>query len=353
MMRNKAKFRRGRAAGLLWFAGSLAALLVYWWVMADFVIKDFWDPQYALKAERLEERMKEYPGHPLWLVMGGSRVEAGIRPQLLAGRMKEKDAPLLFNFGLSGADIFRQMICLKRLINDGVKPQKVMVEIMGPLMALDESYFISGPSLLPRARNDEIAEYCSYSPEPAARRREWLWSRINPLSKYGMRVPHQTLSLRLIPLPFMRRLDKHFYDQWGWVAMPAAPIPESEYRRGFEIAKKTYGMEKVTRAVTPASERATREIIEACKKAGIEVYLLQMPENEDFQALCPAPIYAQLDSFLEKMRTEYGVRRINARSWIKGDAFTDGHHLNANGGEQFTLMLMQELAGNGAVQAAH
>ena len=176
----RVEYRRRIAASLRWFALILVSIFLYWWVMTNYVIQDFWDPQFALKSGFLKARIAENPGHPLWLVMGGSRIEAGVRPGLLLDRMKGKDGPILFNFGLSGADMFRQLICLQRVIKDGVKPQRVVIEIIGPFMGLKESIYISNHNLLPRARRSEIDEYCSYSLDPAATLAEWRLSRINP-----------------------------------------------------------------------------------------------------------------------------------------------------------------------------
>ncbi len=51
------KFRRGKLAVLGWFGGFLLLFLIYWWVMTNFVIPDFWDPQYSLKPSLLQTRM--------------------------------------------------------------------------------------------------------------------------------------------------------------------------------------------------------------------------------------------------------------------------------------------------------
>ena len=77
MIRSKTKFIRRKIAGIRWFTGLALLLLLYWWGMTNFVIRDFWDPQYVMKAERLRACINENPGRPLWLVMGTSRVERG------------------------------------------------------------------------------------------------------------------------------------------------------------------------------------------------------------------------------------------------------------------------------------
>ncbi|HWB59798.1 MAG TPA: hypothetical protein VG733_09905, partial [Chthoniobacteraceae bacterium] len=77
MNRSRAKFRRSRIGGLCWFLGVVLFLDSYWWVMANHVIRNFWDPPYGMKIDRLRVDVAKYPGHPLWIVMGSSRLMQG------------------------------------------------------------------------------------------------------------------------------------------------------------------------------------------------------------------------------------------------------------------------------------
>lgn len=344
MRGTRAESKRNIIASLRWFCAFLFLLAAYWWVMTNFVVRDFWDPQFALKYGFMRARMKEHPNQPLWLILGSSRVEGGLRLSLVADRMNDTKVPLIFNFSLSGADLFRQSICLRRLIYDGPKPQRVGIEILGAYMNHAESEFVGLPSLIVRGRRDEIDDYCSFSLHPALTRGCWEQSRWNPAYKFGMKFPHQTLSLRLIPIPLLWRLEKHFYDKWGWVKVPPAPIPESEYRRGFKLAKENFEGDIGHFFISRNNDRALRDILELCKKNGVEVFLFQMPEANDFQALYSAQANEVIASYLERIKAEYGVPMIDTRMWYPDSRdFTDGHHLNATGAEKFTRRFFDEL----------
>ena len=341
---NRAGFNRNYIFRIGWFVAFMLLVMTYWWVMTNFVIPDFWDPQFGLKRDYLLARLKENPGHPLWLVMGSSRVESDLRLVQVLDRMQKKNAPLIFDFGLSGSDLFRQYICLQRLMKDGPKPQLVGIEISGPLLHNEESYFVNSPNLVVRARRDEIDEYCSFSKQPALTRSIWERSRIDPTYKYGMKLPHQTRAFRLIPFPLVWRLEKHFYDKWGWVTVPPAPISKEEYDRGFKITKSYFGNLPADFKVSRNNERALRGILDLCKKSQVRVFLVQMPDSRDLQALYTSQQSARIALFLQQIQKDYDVPIIDASSWLTDPAdFTDGSHLNATGVAKFTPRFVDEI----------
>src|SRR5262249_33484984 len=44
-------------------------------------------------------------------------------------------APLLFNFALGGSGPLKELVCLRRLLREGVRPRLVCVELAPPLLA--------------------------------------------------------------------------------------------------------------------------------------------------------------------------------------------------------------------------
>lgn len=347
MIRRKSHFIRARIATLRWFVGLFLFFFAYWWVMSNYIIRDFWDPQYAMKEESLRTRLKEYPGHPLWLIMGTSHVERGLRLDILEAGLKEKDAPLFYNFGLGAAGLFRQYICLKRLVEDGIKPRRVVVEIVGATMSRELFAMADVPHLLVRARRDEFQDYLDYSTQPEVFRSVWERSRWDPTYKYGMRTPNQTLAWRLIPLPGISMLEKQPYDKWGWYPEKPAPIPEPEYQGHFELARGQFADKFENFEISKNTDHALKQIIELCKKEGIDLTFVRMPEWRDFQAFYTPESNLIIDQYLTKLSADYQVPIINARDWMEKVDYTDGHHLNATGAEKFTrrftdLMLSED-----------
>lgn len=333
----KIKFNRSAVAGVCWFFGFLFAFHAVWILLPGLLVRDFWDPQYAMKFACLKARVAADPNRPLWLILGSSRVEDGVD----AGVLNGENTPLIFNFGMGGADLFRQMICLQRLIGSGYKPQSVGIEIMDALLGQEKSVFVDYPSLISRARLGEVATCCDYSPEPDRFRIFWLRSRFDPIFEYGTSVEHQ----RLFRGTFSRLLGRRIfpYDDWGWLTSPH-PIPRELYPVALEAERKQHDDDfKHLNKVSRNNDRALRQILDLCKREKIGVFLFGMPESVDFQAFYPAEANAMIGDYLRQIESEYDVKMIDARSWIEREGFTDGHHLNAAGAEKFSRRFSGEL----------
>ena len=335
-----------KVATLRWFVISVVVLMAYWLVATNFVVRDFFDPQFSLKYELLRKSIAENPARPLWLVIGSSRVDQGLRPGLIENKTQTGESPLIFNFGMSGCDLFREYICLKRLLKDGIKPKRLGIEILTPILNVEESDFIQSPSLLVRARWDELEDYRRYTSFPAEMMGNWSESRIDPFYKWGWKAKGQTLPvLRIFGLsPALPKFGTSLYwDRWGW--MPAIPdsVSHEKYLEGFGKARENFEAKWKDFKVTKPRERAMGDLLDLCKASGIEAYLLRMPESPDFQQLYPAQADAAIDAFLDRTTKKYGIKIINARTWIEMEGFQDGHHLTAKGAEKFTRRFTVEL----------
>lgn len=338
------KFKKGKRTILLWFVLFLFLFHAYWLAMTNFVIPDFWDTQYSLKPGLLLQRVKEHPGHPLVLIMGSSRVEDGVRPGLLASTLDKPKTPLIFNFGYSGSDLFREYICLRRLLADGVKPQRVGIEFNGATLYHTLPLNIDDPRYFMRARRDEVDIFSSFVPQPGPLKKEWLRSRLDPTYKNGMVVPGQARMVRLIPLPFVWKFgESRPYDAWGWYSGVVGIPSDEEFSKRLEFTRKQLLDSIEEPKITASNDRSLRLMLDLCKKNGIDAFLLRMPESKEYQAFYPPGANQEMDEYLHAVCKEYNVPLIDARSWIDRKGFSDGHHLNYLGSEEFTKRLGQEL----------
>src|SRR5262249_20750589 len=71
------------------------------------------------------------PGRPLVVALGSSRTQMGFRPAALPG---DGDTLVAFNFGLVGAGPVTQLLCLRRLLDHGVRPDLLLVEVLPALL---------------------------------------------------------------------------------------------------------------------------------------------------------------------------------------------------------------------------
>ena len=115
----RSKFRARGFQAILWTFGLFVVTNLTWLGMTQFVYPAFWDLTYKAKSDAMRARISQAPNRPLWLLFGTSKLQQGFRPLMLDPKLTAPDAPLIYNFGLPGADALREWICLRRLHADG------------------------------------------------------------------------------------------------------------------------------------------------------------------------------------------------------------------------------------------
>src|SRR5262245_26533709 len=107
--------RRVARSALAWFAAATVLVNVAVLAAADELWPRLRDPEYGRRADHLRQRLAENPGRPLVLVLGSSRVGAGVAPgEWEAIRPGSATDPLLFNMAEVGGGPFIQLMTLRR-----------------------------------------------------------------------------------------------------------------------------------------------------------------------------------------------------------------------------------------------
>jgi hypothetical protein len=86
------------------------------------------DPEYACRVNRLREWKATAPDRPLVLFFGSSRTQMGICPAAM-GFPDESGSPLVYNFGYRGARPVGMWLQVTRLLDDGPRPEFVVVQL--------------------------------------------------------------------------------------------------------------------------------------------------------------------------------------------------------------------------------
>lgn len=342
------KFQRSKKALVLCFVASVVFLYVYWIISTNFMVRDFWDPQYASKAAVLRNYIRQHPGKPMLVCLGSSKVDYGVRPDVVQDWSARPGNPELFNFGMSGSDLFREWLTLRRLVADGLKPQGVCIEILPILLCKKDSLFIYNESLSIRGRPGELPQYYRYAQDVKSFRSAWYQSRLNPAYPYGIRTENQTLPLTwLLPLPGMRHsYGDRTFDAWGWPDGIPQTTTQERYNVTIERCRQLYMEELKDYKVSAISRQAVEDMLAFCKEQHIAVTLIIMPQPAEFDSCAPPDVRGIVTQFAEEYRNR-GIKVIDARDWITSkisyDKFLDGLHLLAPGAEEFTKRLVTEL----------
>src|SRR5438552_1029215 len=155
-------YSRARGA-LAWGLACFVAAQLAFFLAAEQWQPKLRDPEYGRKLERLRSRLAENPqARPLILTLGSSRVSMGIRPDCLpAYAGTNGQPPLIFNFGLCKFASLGGLLCLRRLLRDGIHPDVVLVETWPPFLSRDVEQLANlDPERLSRR---DLSELCRYA----------------------------------------------------------------------------------------------------------------------------------------------------------------------------------------------
>jgi hypothetical protein len=309
------------------------------------------DPEYGCRLASLWERRKESPGRPLVVAIGSSRTQMGLKPDAirlgpvaLAGRPAAE--PLVFNLGLAGCGPVTELVVLRRLLGDGVRPDWVLLEVLPPALVLDwEADTLLGGDRAKLLKQSDLEVVRPYCRDSDAMRGEWLRSRLNPVSTVRF-----CLLSRFIPgwLPpqYCRRYLWEDLDGLGWLNYPVKVLTPEYRHRQLEHARGQYADNLAHFHIAMPPDRAVREAIGLCRSEGIGVALYLMPEGEEFRRMYTPGAREQLDRYLAGLGRDIGVRVIDARDWVPDEAeFTDSHHLLPAGAVRFSERFGREAVG--------
>jgi hypothetical protein len=342
----RARRQRQSRASLLWglllfMTGQLAlAMAIERW------LPGLRDADYTYRLVRLRKRLRHTPTRPVSVVMlGSSRTMFGLHGQLIEKRLRAgaSDSPVVFNFGFPGAGPLRHWLHLRRLLDDGVRPDVVLLEIMPYLLHTDNGTPIDFQQLSAdklRLRELGMLEEEGLRPEEL-RFRWWLgW----PFPAYAHRFAIVSMTVPTL-LPCVLRQDHNKgIDASGWTAMSQLLLqgPETR-RRAVERARLDHGpaLQHLNLCVT--TSRVLQETLELCRREGIRTALVIVPEGPLYRSLYSEATWRSVEAHLREIAGRHHVPLINAREWLPEEEFLDSHHMTQEGATRFSERLCQEI----------
>jgi hypothetical protein len=307
------------------------------------------DPEYGCKVTWLSDRIREHPGRPLVLALGSSRVCMGVCPAP-RGPGDSPDAvpaddparPLLFNFGIVGSGPVMELFCLHRLLADGVRPDSLLVEFWPPFLYEEGGQFEERRIDVNRLGRGDVRLLRRYSDDADRLAGRWRQARLLPWSAHRF-----SLLSMVTPglLPWYNRHDAAWdgLDPWGWLPAREGPNDPESHRRRMGRTYEFYHPIFEKFCISPVAEQAWRELLGLCRREGISVTLLWMPESGEFRSWYPPAVAAASEDFLGRLRAEYGAGLIDARLWAADPEVPDGFHLSPAGAARFTARLQREV----------
>ncbi len=330
--------KRAVLAGL----GFVALFTVALNLALDTVRPEWRDPEYGHRLKRLQPQAAAAAGRPVVVALGSSRSQMGLSPQYL-GLGDGPDAPVVFNFAVAGGGPVHEVLNLKRLLDNGVKPDYLLVEVLPPVLAgHSPAEKLIHPARLGYA---DLARLDPYADDPAELRWQWVQQRLAPFH-----------SLRLYLMSHFAGSMLHWKSRqdflWkqmkpdGWMPYFFPDVPPEKRAKGVEEVHAQFAGYFPNYHIAPIPDRAYRDLLALCRDRGIKVAFYVMPESPAFRSWYPPGSKELARQYLGGLSREYGTPVFDASEWLNDPtAFADAHHLLRHGAEAFSARFGQECVG--------
>jgi hypothetical protein len=326
--------RRARRTAVAWLVSFLAIEIAFGLAIQG-PLDCIRNPAYASRSAVLREMKRKSVDRPLVLVLGSSRAQQGVRPDLLN---EDPAQPLVYNFGRAGHGPRHHCITLKRLLRDGLRPDVVILEL-APHQLAEQVSGVDQVNLL-NHNYQELLDSLPFRADPEKIRDDWVRAQIMlPCFSYRYHLMSQVLA-SWNPAGHTVEQWRNF-DPYGWLPykreeMNVVPTAE-DIRSQFQPALSQLH-------VHPSNQKAIEEIFNDCRHEGIAVAVLFMPEGPVFRGCYSPQAEAALLEFQQRLARFPGVTVINAREWLDAeDYFVDSHHIEYRSAPLFTQMFARRV----------
>lgn len=305
---------------------------------------EMFDPEVTLRLRQLSARMAETPGRPLALALGSSRIVLGFRPASVMQQAAANDRQaVLFNFALLGVGPVGERMMLHRLVQKGVRPKWLFLEIWPPILT-QRFPFVEEVRTFRRDVywSDVPIIDCLYH-------RRWeaigqvLAQTLTPMLEYRESVLEHYLPSMLSPV-LKQLCDRSFekylsyrLDDFGWVEYDIRD-DGSNVERARSFTKPLFE----SFAIDSVSDRALSDLLAECRAHDIRVMFLLMPDH----SLVRGWYTAMQDKFLPYLRrlsAENHAPIIDARAWQPDENIPDYSHLSPKGARAFSERFGREV----------
>ncbi|MBA4191939.1 MAG: hypothetical protein C0467_28500 [Planctomycetaceae bacterium] len=288
------------------------------------------EPEFGHRLALLRKQAR-----PVVLVIGTSRTQNAIAPDTMSFP-NEAGSPRVMNFGQSAATPLKELLTLHRVLDEGVKPAAVVVELFPPALAVngtDEAELRDRALRLSANDIEHLAPLCERPSE--------LW--------------HRWLLARAVPWHAHRQvLMNHWGTRWQpaneridfqWTSLDAngfqATSEVSAERRELltAVARREWADGFIGFHPGASSVRAVRELVAVCRARAIPVAFFVPPISPGFRAAFSPGVLATAESYLQSLCDELGVPVFPTTLDVTEDEFMDGHHMLKHGAERYSRWL--------------
>ncbi|HXT60833.1 MAG TPA: hypothetical protein VN699_19500 [Pirellulales bacterium] len=339
-MKDRLRLRTARTSlvcGLLTFAASQFTL--------ELAIENWWpglrDEFCHQKLTQLKRRFDAAPPQAVKVVMlGTSATYCDLQSERLERALRETSGRevAVYNFGIPGSSALMELIALKRLLAEGIRPDVVLIEVLSPFLSgcppLDPTRFSA-----PRFALSELPLIRRYTGHYS--RVRWWDGRLAPCHAHRWAILRRLAPNFAVDDPWTQGVGP--FDAAGAGHLEDEIRTDAGYRQGVQRTEDSYGVYRNKFRRDAPFCQILRELLSICRQEQIRAALVVMPESSELRGWYDWRVDGEMLAFLRELGGEYGADVIDAKDWIDDRGFLDGIHLVQSGAERFTGGLAGEV----------
>ena len=322
-------------ACVLWGLGIFLTANLGMWIATQTFMPHLRDPEFGYKLNLLKRRMAAEPDRPLLVLLGSSRTGQGLRPGVMPDiSTPDGRTPLVFNFSQVGSGPLSELVALRRLLRDGIRPNWLAIEILPALLGKNVDAFSDTGNCISRTNWDDLQILCDYLPDTQNLKNRWYKTQLYPWHAHRFSFMNHYASDWV---PWRLRLD-HWksLDPWGWSDIGVDSQPLVLVPAALEVSRMTYREGLQHFRLSSVQDRALRDLLALCRQENIPALLYLMPEGDIFRSWYAPATSAALHDQLSRISLDCRTPVVDARLWMQDKYFGDSHHLYRKGASLFT-----------------
>lgn len=301
------------------------------------------DPEYGIKLARLRRALAAAPAtRPLVLLLGNSRVGTGVRPHCLKGDGPELNA-VVYNFGVCASGPVLQLMCLKRLLADGIRPDWLLLEVWQPQL-VDIKRWTGDVIETTRLQARDLRVVARYHSRPSDLYLGWTEAELAPWWSHRMVLFNQFAPRWL---DAGHRIDTNWrdLDSLGWLHIPRFQLgPESpgwlDWTKAVIVAHSR-GFSFQGRPICAEADSAIREMLTLCQRHSIASALILMPDR--FLPEYTPEARKCFNDYVNRLNADFQARVFDMRNWVADTSFHDGVHQTPQSAAVFSARMGREV----------
>ncbi len=274
------------------------------------------DPEFG---HRLREFQRSPRTGKLVAVVGSSRAQMGLDPTAF----DLPDKVTATNFAQSGSGPIQNLLTLCRLLDAGVRPDVLLVEVL-PATLSDRSPV---NRVTPSDRYDwrDLGHLAAYTDPPL--HAAWLRSRLTPWSESRSVLISRAGWGFLLPTASRRDFLWKQTRPGGWMPYFFERVPADNREANLHRSHAEYAECLTGLHIDQLARQAHAELLQVATAHGIRVRFFVLPESPRFRSWADDATRETVSAYLAELGENCGRPVADLSGWgVNEDDFADGHH---------------------------